>query len=54
MLASRSRLRSHGMQIAHLGVVAFIIGVTAVKAFEKEHDVALTRWTDQKAWRASM
>ena len=35
-------LAFHGMQIAHLGVVAFIIGVTAVKAFEKEHDVALT------------
>jgi cytochrome c-type biogenesis protein CcmF len=31
----------HGMQIAHLGVAAFIIGVTAVKAFEKEHDVAM-------------
>jgi cytochrome c-type biogenesis protein CcmF len=31
----------HGMQIAHLGVAAFILGVTAVKAFEKEHDVAL-------------
>jgi cytochrome c-type biogenesis protein CcmF len=31
----------HGMQVAHLGVAAFIIGVTAVKAFEKEHDVAM-------------
>ncbi|TAG44184.1 MAG: heme lyase CcmF/NrfE family subunit [Betaproteobacteria bacterium] len=31
----------HGMQVAHLGVAAFILGVTAVKAFEKEHDVAL-------------
>jgi cytochrome c-type biogenesis protein CcmF len=31
----------HGMQIAHLGVAAFIFGVTAVKAFEKEHDVAM-------------
>ncbi len=31
----------HGMQIAHLGVVAFILGVTAVKAFEQENDVAL-------------
>ncbi len=31
----------HGMQIAHLGVAAFVLGVTAVKAFEKEHDVAL-------------
>jgi cytochrome c-type biogenesis protein CcmF len=31
----------HGMQLAHMGIVAFILGVTAVKAFEKEHDVAL-------------
>lgn len=31
----------HGMQVAHLGVAAFIFGVTAVKAFEKEHDVAM-------------
>ncbi|MEO7255378.1 MAG: cytochrome c-type biogenesis CcmF C-terminal domain-containing protein, partial [Casimicrobium sp.] len=31
----------HGMQMAHLGVVAFILGVTAVKAFEQENDVAL-------------
>ncbi len=31
----------HGMQIAHLGIAAFIFGVTAVKAFEKEHDVAM-------------
>jgi cytochrome c-type biogenesis protein CcmF len=31
----------HGMQTAHLGVAAFILGVTAVKAFEREHDVAL-------------
>ncbi len=35
-------LAYHGMQIAHLGVAAFIFGVTAVKAFEKEHDVAMT------------
>ena len=28
-------LAFHGMQLAHLGVVAFIISVTAVKAFEK-------------------
>ncbi len=33
----------HGMQVAHLGVAAFILGVTAVKAFEKEHDVAMTQ-----------
>ena len=32
----------HGMQVAHLGVVAFILGVTAVKAFELENDVALS------------
>jgi cytochrome c-type biogenesis protein CcmF len=32
----------HGMQAAHLGVVAFILGVTAVKAFEQENDVALS------------
>jgi cytochrome c-type biogenesis protein CcmF len=32
----------HGMQIAHLGVVAFILGVTAVKSFEQEFDVALS------------
>jgi cytochrome c-type biogenesis protein CcmF len=32
----------HGMQVAHLGVVAFILGVTAVKAFEQENDVALS------------
>jgi cytochrome c-type biogenesis protein CcmF len=32
----------HGMQLAHFGVAAFIFGVTAVKAFEKEYDVALT------------
>ncbi len=31
----------HGMQVAHLGIAAFIVGVTAVKAFEKEHDVAM-------------
>jgi len=31
----------HGMQLAHLGVAAFIVGVTAVKAFEQEFDVAL-------------
>ncbi|MGL4231157.1 MAG: heme lyase CcmF/NrfE family subunit, partial [Casimicrobium sp.] len=31
----------HGMQFAHLGVAAFIVGVTAVKAFEREHDVAM-------------
>ena len=31
----------HGMQLAHLGVVAFILGVTAVKAFEQEYDIAL-------------
>ncbi len=31
----------HGMQLAHFGVAAFIFGVTAVKAFEKEHDVAM-------------
>jgi cytochrome c-type biogenesis protein CcmF len=31
----------HGMQLAHLGVAAFVFGVTAVKAFEREHDVAL-------------
>ena len=31
----------HGMQLAHLGVAAFILGVTAVKAFEQENDVAL-------------
>jgi cytochrome c-type biogenesis protein CcmF len=31
----------HGMQVAHLGVMAFILGVTAVKAFEQENDVAL-------------
>ncbi len=31
----------HGMQIAHLGVVAFILGVTAVKSFEQEYDIAL-------------
>ncbi len=32
----------HGMQIAHLGVVAFILGVTAVKSFEQEYDIALS------------
>jgi cytochrome c-type biogenesis protein CcmF len=32
----------HGMQLAHFGIAAFIFGVTAVKAFEKEYDVALT------------
>ncbi|MFN3629216.1 MAG: heme lyase CcmF/NrfE family subunit [Casimicrobiaceae bacterium] len=31
----------HGMQLAHLGVAAFVFGVTAVKGFEREHDVAL-------------
>ncbi len=31
----------HGMQVAHFGIVAFIVGVTAVKAFEQEYDVAL-------------
>jgi len=31
----------HGMQLAHLGVVAFIVGVTAVKTFEHEQDIAL-------------
>ena len=31
----------HGMQLAHLGVVAFILGVTAVKSFEQEFDLAL-------------
>jgi cytochrome c-type biogenesis protein CcmF len=31
----------HGMQVAHFGIVAFIVGVTAVKAFEQEFDVAL-------------
>ena len=29
------------MQAAHFGIVAFIVGVTAVKAFEQEYDVAL-------------
>ncbi|MCX8098777.1 MAG: heme lyase CcmF/NrfE family subunit [Casimicrobiaceae bacterium] len=31
----------HGMQVAHLGVAAFVFGVTAVKAFEQEHDLAM-------------
>jgi len=31
----------HGMQIAHLGMAAFVFGVTAVKAFEREYDVAM-------------
>ncbi len=31
----------HGMQLAHLGVAAFVFGVTAVKAFEQEHDLAM-------------
>ncbi|MBL8311446.1 MAG: heme lyase CcmF/NrfE family subunit [Burkholderiales bacterium] len=34
-------LAYHGMQLAHVGVVAFIVGVTAVKAFEQEHDLPM-------------
>jgi len=34
-------LAYHGMQLAHIGVVAFIVGVTAVKAFEQEQDLPM-------------
>lgn len=33
-------LAYHGMQVAHFGIAAFVFGVTCVKAFERELDVA--------------
>ena len=38
----KSQSRSYyGMQLAHLGVAAFIIGVTMVKGYETERDVRM-------------
>ena len=42
LLRFRSQSRSYyGMQLAHLGVAAFIIGVTMVKGYETERDVRM-------------